>query len=125
MQSLNEISEQTSGIIIIAVDETQYWSDDITAKSGRILTKYMVNMGEPTQLCEPAISFPATALENIVENSQNFTEDELHEIEHTNIGGEVTYLKGSNRYDVVKTYEDMTEEEVEEYESANPTYIPV
>jgi hypothetical protein len=120
--SLNELADiPENKFVVVAIEETQYWHDDIQKAAKKIEGVYLVNLQEPTHLCELAVSFPAKFLKNFFHNSE-FDENAGDILGWSAFAGEDCYLKGSNRYYPRKIYTDeMTEEEIIDYENGNPT----
>jgi hypothetical protein len=115
--SLNELANnEENGFVVVAIDETEYWHEDIQKEGKKIEGVYLVNLKEPTYLCEMAVSFPARFM-------YNFFHDEMSENSHSweMFTGDDCYLKGSNRYYPRKIYTTETEDEILEWETGNPT----
>jgi hypothetical protein len=126
-KSLNELANNTRNrFVAIAIDETEYWSEEIQQIAGKIESVYLVNLKMPTHLCEFAISFPAVHLRNFVPDIEKFENGSdnllLQDIEGQ-YDEQISYFKGSSVFDVKYIYNyAMTEEEAIERESANPSY---
>lgn len=86
---------------VVAINETYMWKDDIQKKAGKILGIYFVNLMEPTHLCSIDISYPATFLYNIIENVENFDEDELCELEMNDGGQDGSYFGEYTHFETV------------------------
>lgn len=116
--SLNELANNPENkFVVVAIDETKYWHEDIQREAKQIDGVYLVDLTQPTHLCELAISFPATFL-------YNFFHDTMSEDSYSweCFNGEDCYLKGSNRYHPRKIYgSEYTLEEIVDYEAGNPT----
>ncbi len=119
--SINEMANTKNKFAVIVFDETNYWRDDIKKKAKKIESVYLVNLKEPTHLCELAISFPSSHLRNFVHNTKKFTEDELTDIEYT-YEDETRYFRGESTPKFVKYYKSGKEDDILEYESGNPSY---
>lgn len=127
---LDLAKNQKNYFVVIRKDETEFWRDDLQRRGKKIEGVYLVNLKEPTHLCELAVSFPATHLRNFVHNSQAFTEDELLEMEMDNAGDDVSYFSGYSVFEVVKIYNKPkdfetikeAEEQILEHERGNPSY---
>lgn len=125
-KSLNELANVRSyKFAVIAIDETEYWDEDIASKAGKIEGVYLVNLKEPTHLCELAVSYPAIQISNFFNNVDAWkeNEDELSELErYEGIDGNYIYLSGNSTYNVKKMYKQGTFEDAEENERCNPAY---
>jgi DNA polymerase I-like protein with 3'-5' exonuclease and polymerase domains len=122
--SLADLQAKGHKIAIIAIDETKFWRDDIQAKAKRIDCVYLVNLTEPTNLCSPEVSYPAEALRNVVGNFEDYTEDELTELENEGIEADTRYFSEYfNNFTHIKAYDNENEEEVRENEQANPALL--
>ena len=113
-------------IVIVAINETKYWKDDLQAKAKRIDCLYMVDLTKPTHCCSITLSYPAVALRNVIQNFEAFTEDELMNLENIEgIDGECRYFdEYFTNFTFVKAYNDgETTEEVEDYEASNPSFL--
>lgn len=127
---LNLANNTRNYFAVIRRDETEFWTDDLQRRGKKIEGVYLVNLKEPTALCEFAVSFYATFLKNFVHNWEEFTEDELTNLEMDNGGEHGTYFHGSSVFEVVKIYNKpkdfetikQAEDEILEYESGNPSY---
>lgn len=53
---------------LVAIDETRYWSEEITKHTGRIAAVYLINFAEVTHCCEITPSYWAEFVCNIFEN---------------------------------------------------------
>lgn len=116
--SLNDLANnEENGFVVVAIDETEYWHENIQKAAKKIEGVYLVNLKQPTHLCELALSYPAKFLYNFFHN----VEDEGEAFGWEAFTGDDCYLKGSNRYYPLKIYTDETEEEIIEYEQGNPT----
>lgn len=118
--SLNELANNEENLfVVVAIDETEFWAEEIQKEAKKIEGVYLVNLKEPTHLCELAISFPAKFLKNFFHNPEF---DEGEKLGWQAFAGEDCYLKGSNRYYPRKIYNDgETEDEILEWEAGNPT----
>jgi hypothetical protein len=123
MQNLQDLAKNNR-IVIISVDETKLWKDSIIAKAKRIDCVYMVNLTQPTHLCEITASYPVIELRNVIANVEAFTEDELDELESVTDYDVRYFGEYFNGFKFLKAYndEENTEEDVQEYESGNPTF---
>lgn len=121
--SLNEMANTRNTWAIIAFDETNNWRDDIAKKAKKIEGVYMVNLKEPTHLCELAISYPAIFLRSYFHNVDKFDMDgEDAMLEYENGGDDFSYFSGSSVPKFIRYYKKGSEDEVRENESANPSY---
>lgn len=128
MKTLIQLA-QDHRFALITIDETEYWRDDIKAKADKIEAVYLVNLMEPTHLCELAVSYPATLVSNFFTNPQGINEDTLTEYERTTGQDDpFRYFAGNSVFKVVKIYDEhpyqeheLTEENILEYERCNPT----
>ncbi len=121
MKTLNELANSRNKFVVIAIDETNMWSDDIAKRAGKIEGVYLVNLKEPIHLCELAISYEATLMRNFLHSTEGFTDRELEDIEGPGMEPCI-YLKGSNRYEIKKSYKTGTWEQAYENELGNPAY---
>ena len=129
LSSLDDLSAMGHRYAVVTIDETDGWDEKIQRKcKGKILGVYLVDLTQPTCLCEPSTSYGATWLKNFVPDVSNFSEKEkedgtLDEIENDDGGQDFMYLAGNGLYKIEKFYDDpeMTEEDIREYESGNPT----
>jgi len=119
--TLAEMAATGNKWAIIQVNETFYWDIRTIRKAGQIDCIYMVNLHEPTNCCELAISYPALSLKNFFHNTEGFTEDELWRLEMEGTCNEWNYFKETNKYQLVKYHAEGTEEEILEMEAANPS----
>jgi hypothetical protein len=53
--SLNEMANTDNRWAVITVNETYHWSTDIIKKAKKIECVYLVNLWEPTNLCELSV----------------------------------------------------------------------
>lgn len=128
-KSLNELANNPRNkYALIAIDETEYWRDDIREKANcKIFGVYMVNLKEPTHLCSFDVSYPAEWVKNFFESSEGWNEDdesemdELVELEMTSEDDGFQYLSGNSVFDVRKMYNSGDLEDAMEYERGNPT----
>ena len=122
--TLNEMANTGNKWVIVTNDETEYWGDDLKEFANKIEAVYLINLHEPTHLCELAVSFPAIHLKNFVPDAYDLVDlndDRLAEIE-THFDTEVRYFKGNSTFIPQKYYEEeFTEDEVIDMENANPT----
>jgi hypothetical protein len=122
IKTLSQLANGRNRFAVIVIDETKYWREDIKLKAGKIEAVYLVNLQEPTHLCELSISFPAIQLSNRIKNFEKFTDDELTELENQ-IEYSCSYFAGNDTPSkLIKLYNYGTEDEIEEYEKCNPTY---
>ena len=70
----------------VKLDETENWRDDIQEKAGKIWGVYFYDKAEVTHLASIQGSYYLYWLYNMVENLEDFEEDELTEIELQNGG---------------------------------------
>jgi hypothetical protein len=121
-KTLNQLANSRNKFIVVAVDETEYWRDDIAAKAQKIECVYLIDLTKPTHCCELAVSYWATFISNYFHNRDAWDDDELTDMEHENGGEEGCYFSGSSTFKIVKRYYSGTLEEAEENERCNPTY---
>ena len=123
-KTLYDLANEGNRIIVIAIDETKFWKDEIAKKAKKIHGVYIVNLTEPTHNCSIEVDYPAECIRNEVQNPEPFGEDELTELElQEGIDGEIRYFgRWFNNFRFLKAYNDAddTEESVREYESGNP-----
>lgn len=123
MKSLNQLSNEGIRFIIVKQDTTQYWKEDIVKKAGKIECVYIVDLTQPTHLCELSVSYPAQQLKNFVENFEAFDEDTLTELERENLE-DCKYFTGNSTFNIEREYgnEELMEfDEIFDYENANPS----
>lgn len=121
-KSLNQLANTGKKWAVVTFTETSNWRDDIQKKAKKIEGVYLVNLKEPTYLCEMSVSYPATFLRNHFHNAKAFDEDELTEMEYDNGGEYTSYFSGYNCPKLIKLYKSGKEEYILEYESGNPSY---
>ncbi len=121
-KSLNELANAGNKFLVITINETTNWSDDIAGKAAKIEGVYLVNLKEPTHCCELAVSYYATFLRNYFHNRDAWDDDKITELEMDNGGQDGMYLSGYSVFNVVKRYRSGTEDDVIEYENGNPSY---
>lgn len=123
MKTLNQLAGEGVQFVVIKIDETKYWKDEIKDKACKIEGVYLIDLTEPTHLCEISVSYPGTQLKNFIQNFEAFSEDELTELEREEL--EVCkYFHGNSEFNIEAEYgseEIMDFEEVLEYEQCNPT----
>lgn len=122
MITINQMANTGNAWAVITFDETQNWCEDIGARAETIEGVYLVNLKEPTNLCEITVSYPATFLKNFFHKTSKFDEDELTNLERENGGDDLSYYSGSSTPKLVKYYQEGTEEEILETELSNPSY---
>ena len=124
-KNLADYAKAGSKIIIIAIDETKHWRDDITSKANAIYGVYMVNLTKPTNCCSITVSYPAECLRNELQNVSSFDEDTLTQLERVDgIDGECRYFdEYFNNFTFIKAYDSEDEEEIQEYEAGNPSFL--
>jgi hypothetical protein len=94
----------------VKLDETENWRDDIQEKAGKIWGVYFYDKSEITHLASIQGSYYLYWLYNIVENYENFDEDELSEIENLSIDDSDMYVHENTKFD---DEEDLEWEEKE------------
>lgn len=123
MKTIGQIFEETKAPhIIIAVDETQFWSDDVKNRITLGLGIYLVK-NEPTNLCEARDSYPTTNLYNSLSIKEGFEEDQdllSAEEDPMNLRDDYAYL---GEHLIPYSYHiggfEGTDEEVEEHYRSN------
>lgn len=122
-KTLNDYANKPGNkYLLMVIDETTMWREDIRVKAGKIEGIYLVNLKEPTHLCELSVSFPAEHIGNFLHNIEGFTEDELFNYEKGDLRGDIQYYSGGYIPNKKKIYNSGSFEDAMEYESANPTY---
>lgn len=119
--TLAQMAETGNKWAVIAINETGFYRADIIKKAKRVDGIYLVELDKPTCLCSPAINYPAIRLKNFLHNTEGFTEDKVWELEMDCVLDEWRYYSEGYKAELVKYYKDETEEEVIEYEAANPS----
>ncbi len=120
MKTLTELSNDGIKFIVVKIDETKYWHEDIAKLAKKIEAVCLVDLTQPTHLCELAISFPYTEISNFFECADGIDEDKLFEFEYQELG--TGYFKGDSTFKIEKAYNDERDfEEVLENEQCNPT----
>lgn len=127
-KTLNQIANnRRNKFIVVTVDETENWREDIAEKAKRIDGVYIIDLTKPTHLCELSVSYYAIFISNFFHNvdawrdgEDNVTE-ELCEMERDNGGEFGCYFSGNSTFEVKKVYSSGTVEDAEEYERCNPT----
>lgn len=118
-KSLNELANnKRNRFAVIAIDETAYWHEDIQKAAKKIEGVYLINLKEPTHLCELHVSYPAKFLRNVFQDES----DEGEAFGWEAFTGEDQYLNGNNKYEYKHIYQYGTEEEILENEIGNPSY---
>jgi len=97
-------------LYIVKIDESFYWRDDIKKKAGKIFGVYLVDKSLETHMAELKGSWWCEFLYNVVENTENFDEDELTELENNNGDEPGMYVH------VGSTFEDEHKVEVDDSE---------
>jgi len=108
----------------VKIDETQYWDGGIKEKAGKIWGVYLVDKSEVTHLASLQGSYYLYWLYNIVENDENFDEDELTEIEMMNGGNNDDpnmYVNDNSTFDEEQKVE-WDENELEESMESEEEY---
>jgi DNA polymerase III gamma/tau subunit len=119
MKTLNQLSNEGVKYVVIRKNETEFWRDDIVKKAGQIHCIMIVDLTQPTHLCELAVSYPYDEIINRVQKWDLMDDDELNEIER-DINFEGGYLKGNSTFEIITQYNDeRTYEEVRENEDCN------
>lgn len=129
-KTLNDLANNRKNkYAVIAVDETEYWTEDIRNKAGKIECVYLVNLRMPTHCCELSVSYPAVAISNFFHNVDAWRDAEgnvsvdLLELEKCEgIDDNVEYFSGNSIFDIKRMYTSGTFEDAIENEFANPAY---
>lgn len=121
-KSLNELSNSGNKFVVVTIDETSNWRNDIAAKAEKIEAVYLVNLKEPTHCCELAVSYYATFLRNYFHNRDAWDDDQITDLERDNGGEDGMYLQGSSVLNIVKRHRSGTEDDIIENEMCNPSY---
>lgn len=121
-KSLNQLANSRNKFIVVTVDETYAWREDIQEKAKKIEGVYLIDLTKPTHCCELAVSYYATFLSNFFHNRDAWDDDELTTMELDNGDEPGHYFSGSSIFNVVKRYTSGTLEDTEEYERCNPSY---
>jgi hypothetical protein len=98
--------------ILVKIDETQFWSEDIQIKAnGKIFGVYLIDLTSPTHLCSIEINYPAYWVFNHFENISAWQDNngewlpdgdsELTELERTN-DSEVSYYTENSSFEVIE-----------------------
>lgn len=122
MKSLNQLTNEGVKYAVVKVDNTQYWHDDIKIKAKKIWTVSLVDLTQPTNLCEISVSYPFEELRHFFEDiTEGVSIDQIYEHEYAELSS--GYFPGGGVYNVVKTYDDndMGFDECIEYENGNPS----
>lgn len=67
-----------SRLKLVAIDETQYWKDDIVAKTGKISQVFLYDERVHTHLCEVTPSYSLTSVGYFVTEKQ--VDDDTYEV---------------------------------------------
>lgn len=122
-KSLNELANSGNRFIVVAIDETYGWREDIAKKAGKIEGVYLIDLTKPTCLCELSVSYYGTFLRNYFHNVDKFDFDNKDaEMEYDNGGEDGRYFSGYSVFNVAKKYRSGKEDDVLEYERCNPSY---
>jgi len=124
MKTLNELSNEGVKFVVIKKDDTTMWHDDIQAKVIMIETVCLIDLTQPTNLCELAVSYPYEEIKNFFTFKTDISEEEqnnqLEESEFAELGN--GYFNGGCKFKISKVYDDERDfEEVMENEQCNPT----
>lgn len=121
MKTLNELSNEGIKFVVIKKDDTQYWQPEIQAKAKKIWTVALVDLTQPTNLCELSVSYPYEDIKHFFEDiTEGISDDEIFEHEYAELSA--GYLKGDSQYEIAKSYNDDRDfDECFENETCNPT----
>lgn len=120
--TIGEMAATGNKWAVVCINETGFYKADIIRKAGRIDGVYLFRIDEPTCLCSPAINYPAISLKNYLHNTEGLAEDKIWELETDQTLSEWKYYSEGYKAELVKYYSnEYSEEEVIEYEAANPS----
>lgn len=122
MKSLNQLASEGIKYAVVKVDNTQYWHDDIKVKAKKIWTVSLVDLTQPTNLCEISVSYPFEELRHFFEDiTEGVNMDDIYEHEYAELSS--GYFSGGGVFNVVKMYDDkeMDFDQCFEYENGNPS----
>jgi len=121
MKSLNQLASEGIKYVVIKKDDTQYWQPEIQAKAKKIWTVSLVNLTEPTNLCELAISYPFEEIKHFFEDiTEGISIDDIFEHEYAELTA--GYFRGDSVFIVEKMYNDERDfDECFENENCNPS----
>lgn len=120
-KTLNQLANEGAKYVVIKKDDTQYWHKDIQAKAAKIWTVSLVNLTQPTHLCELAISYPYEEIKHFFEDIKDGVNmDDIFEHEYAELTD--GYFTGNSAFIVEKIYNDERDfDECFENENCNPT----
>lgn len=107
--------------ILVKLDETKHWRDDIAAKAGKIHGIYLYDENLQTRTCDIRPSYWLEHMYNIAENYPE-DEEELNKFDEIlmNYGGDdpsgyyytssIDSISDKNKY-ICKTFEELIEED--------------
>jgi hypothetical protein len=98
--------EMEPDFYVVKLEETENWRDDIQEKAGKIWGVYLLDKSEITHLASIQGSYYLYWLYNIVENYEDFDDDELFEIEMNSGGDNLNiYIDEHTKFDEEKKVE--------------------
>jgi len=111
--------------VVIKKDDTLFWQPEIQAKAKTIWTVCLVDLTQPTNLCEAAISYPYDEIKHFFDGitKKYDNEEAIQEIadEHEYAELSTGYFRGDSVFIVAKEYTDeRTFDEAFENENCNP-----
>jgi hypothetical protein len=124
-KSLRELALEGAKFVVIKIDETSYWDDEISKKGKKIEGIYLVDLTQPTNCCSFEVNYPSQFIKNFFQETKGFTEDEITELENLDgRDGDCMYLLDHSVYDIAKIYtkaDDKDFDEAMENEASNPS----
>lgn len=120
MKTLNQLAAEGIKYVVIKKDDTAMWQPEIQAKAKKIWTVALVDLTQPTNLCEVAISYPYEEIKNFFEDiTEGFDDEIIWEHEHAELT--TGYFTGNSTFIVEKEYNDERDfDECFENENCNP-----
>jgi len=120
-KSLNQLANEGVKFVVIKKDDTNYWHEDIQAKADKIWTVSLVDLTQPTNLCELSVSYPYEEIKHFFEGiREGITDDDICEHEHAELSN--GYFAGNSIFSIEKVYNDERDfDECFENENCNPS----
>lgn len=107
---MKENTEILIHIVVVRIDESEYWDEELVAKAGKVYAYYLFDKSCVTYLCEMRGSYALYFIYNSIENTDNFTTPELEKIYD-----EGFFYKGDNDYIHKISYPSDYEEVRDDY----------